>query len=167
MSSCAGILPLFDNGNTVLLGKEFRPRYNDYFWMEFGGKQESGETLAQTACRECNEETAQVLAITLELVQKAEDDGWYVDHHNASTGMSYRMYVVNITGEKPQPATFKDSAVGKDHVEMEEWKYFNTTDVVNNEDGKLPGTDTKLYSTMLVRLEKLREKEFSKRWEKK
>lgn len=45
----AGVLPLFDNGKTVLLGREYRKRYNSYAWMEFGGKHEAGETLAETA----------------------------------------------------------------------------------------------------------------------
>ena len=45
-----------------------------------------------------------------------------------------------------------------------EWKYFSTKDVVYNQDGSLPGTcHEKLYSTMLVRLEKLKEQEFFKR----
>ena len=36
----AGVLPFFDNCKTVLLGKEFRDRYNDDFWMGVGGKNE-------------------------------------------------------------------------------------------------------------------------------
>ena len=41
----AGILPFFDNGRTILLGKEFRKNYNSYSWMEFGGKKDDDESL--------------------------------------------------------------------------------------------------------------------------
>lgn len=56
----AGILPFFDYGRTILLGEETRKIGDNYedVWMEFGGKLEPGETLAQAAYRECDEETA-------------------------------------------------------------------------------------------------------------
>ena len=45
----AGILPFFSDGRLVLLGLEFRDRYSEYFYMEFGGKRERKEKLSQTA----------------------------------------------------------------------------------------------------------------------
>ena len=154
----AGVLPLFDNGKTVLLGREYRKRYDGYFWMEFGGKHEVGETLAETACREANEETAQTLGITLTQVQEAEQLNQYVEYYNPKTSVFYRTYYVYLDQPKPCPKTFEENAIGKSHVEMVEWRYFNTTDVLNNKDGTLEGTDVKLYETNLIRIAMLKEK---------
>lgn len=161
---CAGLFLFFDNGKTVLLGKEYRERYDTYAWMEFGGKQEPGQTLAETGHREGIEETASTLYIPLAQVQEAERQGHYVDHYNEKTKVFYRMYCLVMSGEKPDPHTFEDNAKRLDckDVEKVEWGYFNTSDVVNNIDGVLPGTDAKLYPTLLTRLEKLRNKEFLK-----
>jgi len=156
----AGILPFFDNGNKILLGKEYRKRDNTYSWMEFGGKQEKDETLAETACREANEETGQTLNITLQQVQLAEQNDHYVDYYNERTNVFYRMYCIKFEGEKPSPETFRENAKGKDHVGKIEWNYFNTLDVVYNFNSILPGTDVKLYSTMWMRLEKLKREKF-------
>lgn len=156
----AGILPFFDGWKIILLGREFRERTNSYCWMEFGGKLEEGETLAETACREANEETAGTLGVTLEQVQLAEQNGHYVDHYNDKTNMFYRMYCVKFEGEKPALDSFKENAKHSNDVEKDEWGYFAASDVVYSEDGWLPGTEAKLYSTMLVRLEKLRGKDF-------
>jgi len=158
----AGILPFFDNGKTILLGQEFRERYSSHAWMEFGGKQKQNETLAETACREGNEETAGTLRIPLQQVQKAEEDGHYVDHYNEKTNIFYRMYCLKIEGEKPILDAFRENAKGNEHVDKVDWQYFNASDVVWNQDGSLPGTDVKLYSTMLIRLEKLKGQEFLK-----
>ena len=152
----AGILPFFDNGRTILLGQEYRKRDNSYAWMEFGGKQEENETLAETACREANEETAQVLGCTLQQVELAEQAGHYVDHYNEKTNISYRMYCIKFEGEKPLPETFRKDAKGKEHVEKIDWCYFDTFDVINNQNGILPNTEVQLYSTMRIRLEKLK-----------
>lgn len=152
----AGVLPFFDDGKTVLLGREYRKRYNCYNWMEFGGKHEHEETLAETACREANEETAQTLDIKLEQVQEAEILNHYVDYYNIQTGVYYRMYTVWLD-MKPNPELFKVNAVGKSNVEMVEWKYFNIEDVFNSVDGTLPGTHDKIYSTTCTRLAMLAE----------
>jgi len=164
----AGILPFFDNGKIILLGKEYRKRNNDYFWMEFGGKQEKNETLAETACRETNEETAQTLNITLQQVQLAEQNGHYVDHYNEKTNVFYRMYCLKFE-EKPLLESFTENALGKalegkDDVGKINWDYFNTNDVLYHSNGILPNTNVKLYSTMQIRLEKLLEKEFLPRF---
>lgn len=153
---CAGILPFFDNGKTILLGKEFRERDNNFAWMEFGGQHENNETLAETACRECNEETAGTLHITIEQVQSAERLGHYVDHYNEKTNNFYRMYCLKLDGEKPMIETFNENAKGKDHVEKTEWRYFETKDVIYNNDGILPNTDIKIYKTTCIRIEKLK-----------
>jgi 8-oxo-dGTP pyrophosphatase MutT (NUDIX family) len=157
---CAGILPFFDNGKMVLLGKEFRKRNESYSWMEFGGKKENEETLAETACREANEETAQTIGITLEQVLIAEKDGHYIDYHNDKTNTFYRMYCIKIEGEKADIETFNINAKNFKNVGKIEWQYFNSSDVIYNKDGNLPGTEVKLYSTMCARLEKLRSQEF-------
>jgi 8-oxo-dGTP pyrophosphatase MutT (NUDIX family) len=159
--TAAGVLPFFDDGKTILLGQEFRERYSSYAWMEFGGKQEENETLAETAWREGNEETAETLNISLHQVQKAEKDGHYVDHLNEKTGIFYRMYCLKFE-EKPLPEVFRENAKGNDHVDKIDWQYFNASDVIWNQDGSLPGTEVNLYSTMLVRLEKLKGREFLK-----
>ena len=164
----AGILPFFDNGKIILLGKEYRKRNSDYFWMEFGGKQEKNETLAEAACRETNEETAQTLNITLQQVQLAEQNGHYVDHYNKKTNVFYRMYCLKFE-EKPLLESFTENALGKalegkDDVGKINWDYFNTNDVLYHSNGILPNTNVKLYSTMQIRLEKLLEKEFLPRF---
>jgi 8-oxo-dGTP pyrophosphatase MutT (NUDIX family) len=155
----AGVLPFFDDGRTILLGQEYRERTNSYAWMEFGGKREEGESLAKTACREANEETACSLQLDLHQVELAESKGHYVDHYNENTGVFYRMYVVKLE-KKPKLETFKINAKTCNDVEKVEWQYFNTTDVISSCDGHLPGTDVPLYSTMRIRLAKLRDQEF-------
>lgn len=158
----AGILPFFDNGNTILLGKEFRENHSSYAWMEFGGKQKQGETLAETAWREFIEETAGTLNIPFLQVQEAEKDGHYVDHFNEKSGMFYRMYCLKIGGLRPSPETFIQNAHNFKSVGKIEWQYFEASDVVYNQEGNLPSTDVKLYSTMLIRLEKLKDLPFLK-----
>ena len=153
---------IFKDGKIILLGQEFRERTNSYAWMEFGGKLEQGETLAETAFRETNEETAQTLSITLKQVQLAEQNNHYVDHYNEKTNMFYRMYCVKIKGDLPLLETFRENAKHNNDVEKTDWQYFATSDVVFNKNGRLPGTDAKLYDTMCVRLEKLKDTEFFK-----
>jgi len=156
----AGVLPLFKTKTGkihVLLGKEYRKRYDNYSWLEFGGKHESNETLAETACREANEETAGTLGITLEQVEEAETLGQFIDYYNPKTDVFYRMYFVYLTQAKPEPVLFRSNAIGKSNVEMIEWKYFNLDDVLNNVDGVLPDTDVKLYSTTAIRIAMLKE----------
>ena len=109
------------------------------------------------AWREANEETAQTLRITLEQVLEAERLENYVDYLNPKTGMFYRMYYLYLDA-KPEPTEFVFNAVGQSHVEMVEWRYFTTNDVLNNQGGVLPGTDDKLYETTCVRLELLKSK---------
>jgi 8-oxo-dGTP pyrophosphatase MutT (NUDIX family) len=147
----AGVLPFFHNGQSILLGKEYRKRYNSYAWMEFGGKREGNETLAETACREANEETAGTLHITLEQVQLAEKNGRYVDYHNPKTDVFYRMYCLDFDSA-PDIEVFQTNAVGKSHVEMVEWRYFAAKDVLENENGVLPNTDVKIYETTCTRI---------------
>lgn len=155
----SGLLLFFDGGDTILLGKEFRERYGASFWMEFGGNREEGESPAETARREATEETAEVLNIPLERVLESERRGWFVDYYNGKTNYFYRMYCV-LLDVKPDVSEFARCAVGKDHVEKAEWRYFGTRDVVYSEDGCLSGTGDKLYSTLCVRLAMLRESEF-------
>ena len=76
--------------------------------------------------------------------------------------MFYRMYCVKVLGDKPDSEVFKKNAIGRESVEKIEWQYFDAVDVIYNDDGDLPETDAKLYSTMLVRLEKLKEQAFLK-----
>jgi hypothetical protein len=99
----------------------------------------------------CNEESAQTLGITLEQVLKAEEKGKYVDYHNSNTGVLYRIYLVNVH-DKPDISLFDVNAVGKSHVEMVKWRYFNTVDLFNNQDRFLPDTDVKIYATTCTRL---------------
>jgi len=152
----SGVLPLFDGGKTVLLGKEYRERYNNYYWLEFGGKLEKGETLAETACREANEETSNTLNITLEQVKEAEEFGQFIDYHNPKTDVFYRMYFVYLTMRKPDPEVFRSNSVGSKDVEMVEWKYFDIDDVLNSEDGTLPNMESKIYETSRVRIAMLK-----------
>lgn len=151
----SGVLPFFDDTKTILLGQEWRENFNAHFWMEFGGKRDHDETLAYTAWRETIEETAGTLSITLQQVIDAERNGHYIDNYNEQSGVFYRMYCVKLS-EKPDPELFKVNSVGKESVEKINWQYFNTKDVIYNIDGVLPGKDNILYSTMRVRLDKLR-----------
>lgn len=155
----AGLLLFFDGGRTVLLGKEFREKYSSHYWMEFGGNKEGNESPAETACREANEETAGVLDISVEQVREAEQGDRFVDYYNEKTGFFYRMYCV-ILDKKPAIEEFHHNAIGKRDVEKIDWCYFPTKDVIYNEEGSLPDTDVKLYSTMCIRIGLLREKEF-------
>lgn len=155
----AGILPFSSNGKLILLGQEYRKNYDAYYWMEFGGKQEPGQTLAQTAWREALEETAGTLTITLEQVEEAERKGHYIDNYNERSGVYYRMYCVKMN-EIPDPEIIKANAPGKKDVEKINWQYFNAEDVIYNVDGVLPGDNNILYSTMRTRLEKLRNASF-------
>jgi len=152
----AGVLPFFDNGTTVLLGQEYRERDQSYAWMEFGGKRDNDETLTETACREANEETAQTLGITLQQVQLAEDNNHYVDYYNEKTNVFYRMYCVKMSGDKPNLETFRENAKHHEDVEKIDWQYFNLSDVLNHQDGILPGTSIRLYPTMQIRLNLLK-----------
>lgn len=145
-------------GDEILLGKEYRERYNSYCYLEFGGKVEPGESFTQAACRECNEETAGTLCLTLNQVEESESKKWFIDYYNEKTNIYYRMYCVKIS-ERHDPEEFKANALGKDNVEMVSWDYFPAKSVVFNESGELPGTETKLYSTMMVRLNMLRQQE--------
>jgi 8-oxo-dGTP pyrophosphatase MutT (NUDIX family) len=154
----AGVLPFFNNRQTILLGKEYRKVFDRYNWMEFGGKREGNETLAEVACREANEETAGTLHITLDQVLEAERQDRYVDFHNPKSGVFYRMYCVDIAGELPTPEVFQANAVGAAHVEMVEWRYFPADAVLHNVDGCLPDTDIKIYDTSCTRLKLLVEK---------
>ena len=54
------------------------------------------ETLAETAYRESQEETAWMLDTTLNLIKKAEEKGHYVDFYNEKTNFFYRMYCVKM-----------------------------------------------------------------------
>lgn len=153
---CAGVLPFFDRNNMILLGSEYRKRQDSCFWMEFGGKQEKGETLAETAWREANEETADLLQITLEQVLAAERKGYYIDHYNEKTDTFYRMYCIQLSIAPPAPEAFTAAAVGKSNVEKTEWRYFSSQSVIYNFGGVLPGTEITLYDTMCARLEKLK-----------
>ena len=155
----SGLLLFFDEGRTILLGKEFRKRDSTYSWMEFGGKVEGTESPAETACREANEETAETLNISVQQVQQAEQDGHFIDYYNDKTNFFYRMYCVRLK-KKPSTEEFSKNAVGKSNVEKIEWCYFPSRDIIYNQDGSLPGTDVKLYSTMCTRIGILREKEF-------
>lgn len=160
----AGILPFFDDGKTVLLGKEYRSNKNIYAWMEFGGKKENNETLAETACRETNEETGFTLRVTTEQVLYAERNGHYIEYYNEKSNTFYRMYCVIFDVEKPTIETFEKNSLNKDYVEKVAWQYFKAKDVIYNQDGNLPRTTVKLYDTMRIRLAKLRDAEFLKYW---
>jgi len=156
----AGILPFFDNGKTILLGQEYRKRDNSYSWMEFGGKLENGETLAETACREANEETGGTLGVTIDQVLASEQNGHYIDRYNEKSNVFYRMYCVLFEGEMITPESFKLNSEGKKHVGKVDWQYFDSKNVIYNLDGKLPGTEIPLYGTMQIRLKKLQEQDF-------
>ena len=78
MNCASGIIPFFDDGKTVLLGRDTRIEQG---WKGFGGKVLNGETLAETAWREGNRETCYVLNITLKRVQEAEKLGYYKDYY--------------------------------------------------------------------------------------
>lgn len=144
MQKAAGILPFFDDGKLVLLGQEFRKRNNSYYWMEFGGKLEPNETLAQTAHREFNEETAQSFHITLEQVELADQKGYFVDHFNEKTGVYYRMYCLNINGDKPSIDTIYRNSKGKSDVGKIAWQYFETSKVLKNQNGIFSESDVPL-----------------------
>lgn len=163
----AGTLQFYDDGCTILLGKEFRENYNDFFWMEHGGGHELGESPAMTAWRETYEETAGTTGLTLEEVEEAERKGYFVEHFNEKSGVLYRMYCIKMKGEKPDLEAFRKNArlpEHAEHVEKVDWYYFDARDVIFNQDGTLPGihegTREKIYSTMLIRLDKLSRQPF-------
>lgn len=141
----AGVIPVFDDG-TVLLGKEIRTYkqgplrgQRHAVISDFGGRQDAGETYAQTAYREFIEETAHYTFgvgspynIQLAHVQQAEANGHYADHHHAATGKTYRSYFVRVHGQKPDIRTIiRNAAVARHrlghraHVEKVEWQYFD------------------------------------------
>lgn len=155
----AGILCFFDNKRTILLGKEYRYKMNSYYYSEFGGKQEKGETLYETAYRECNEETGYSLSLTLEMVKEAEMLGNYVDYINHKSSVFYRMYYINIQ-DKPSPIEIKKNKEKQpkgEYEEMVNYTYFNANEVIRY--GKLKGTDVKLFPPFFQRLRLL-----SKSW---
>jgi len=148
----AGILPLFDDG-TVLLGKELRGRPGQaprYVWSDFGGRQDRGETLPQTALREFKEETAHYTFPKVSINQVINAP--YVDHiHRVG---SYRMYFVPLHGAKPSIADIvknakkaKQKLGHKAHVEKAEWKYVNAQQFLNavKANAPLPGTNEEIY----------------------
>jgi 8-oxo-dGTP pyrophosphatase MutT (NUDIX family) len=152
----AGILPLFNGEKQVLLGLEYRKRYDDYYWMEFGGKNEEGESLAETAFRETCEETAYSLGITLERVLKAEERQEFIDFLNPDTEMFFRMYLIYVDQIIPIETIRENGKKYPDHLEKVDWCYFNYRDVIYSDDGKLPGTDYKIYSTSMKRFKLIR-----------
>ena len=143
----AGVLPFFDEGRTILLGKEYRAWSNEFCWGDFGGKLEQNETLAECALREAIEETAGTLNITISQIIDAESRGHYVDMFHKNSGLMYRMYCILFEGEKPDIAQFKKNAEIQNgaHTEKIEWKYFNTRAVIYNRNGHIPTTKVKLY----------------------
>lgn len=153
----AGVLPFFDNRQTVLLGREYRSFLNTYTWMEFGGKREGDENLAETACREGNEETAGTLNITLEQVLDAEALGNYIDFLNPKSSVFYRMYCLDFP-TKPDPELFTTNAALAAHVGMVEWRYFAAADILSNQGGTIPGSEFKVYDTTCARLDLYRAK---------
>jgi hypothetical protein len=149
----AGVLLFFDDG-TTLLGREMRPQGR--VWSDLGGKQDPRETLAQTATREGNEESAGSFKnqLTLARVQQAEANGDFADHIHPATGNSYREYFVWLHGPKPSiQAIHKNAALlkkrlgHKAHVEKDDWRYFPAQLIMNghNLNGNLPGTNEPLY----------------------
>lgn len=120
----AGILPFYDNGKTILLGKEYRKAYGVYNWMEFCGKQELGESLAETAHREAMEESAGMLDITINDVLNAESNGHYIDHFNEKSGVFCRMYCVKVLSDKFDVNDFCLHAEGKKDVEKVALRFF-------------------------------------------
>lgn len=156
----SGVLPFFDNGKTVLLGKEYRKTCNESVWMEFGGKPELSETPAETACREANEETAWSLNLRLDQVEEAEKNGHYVDYLNPGTGTFYRMYCVFLDEKIDLSVFHENKKRNSEHVEKDDWGYFSTEDVIYGE--SLPIPDGKIYSTSRTRYNMLKEKQFFK-----
>lgn len=152
----AGVLPFFDDGKTILLGREFRklPAGDNHFWSEFGGKVEKGETLAEAACREFNEETAYTLNLPLSKVLEAEDAGRYIEYYNEKSGFFYRMYCVTID-TKPAVDDYEANRHTSTEVGKLCWRYFPASAVVYSDNGTLPDTEDKIYPTSLIRIEML------------
>lgn len=157
----AGVLPFFDNGKTILLGKEYRKSIDKFVWNEFGGKREEGETLAYTAYREANEETANGLNVTLKQVEEAEKNGHYVDYLNPKTLNFYRMYCLFLN-DKIDLSIIQENKMknNNDNIEMVDWKYFNTLTVIIWE--CLPFVEEEIYSTAKIRYNLMKEKQFFK-----
>lgn len=143
----AGILPFFDEGDTILLSKEFLEECGTHFWVVFCGIRQNSESPSETACREANEETAGVLDISMRQVEEAEQRGYFIDYYDEKTDFFYRMYCV-VLDTKPSIEKFIQSV----DMEEDEWGYFPTKDVIHNTDGSLSGTDTKLYG-ISIRIE--------------
>ena len=154
----AGIFPVFDSldshdGKIVLLGKEYRSRYSRSFYMEFGGKHENGESLAETALREFKEETAFSIPLDIETVNKAERFGHYIDYYGPM--FFYRMYFIYFG----QPIHVNDilltsKTVGNEFVEKSKYKYFDLQEVVLHKDGMAHGKE--LYPSLVERLNGMR-----------
>jgi 8-oxo-dGTP pyrophosphatase MutT (NUDIX family) len=144
----AGGLLLFDHMGKMyaLLGREYIHRLGTYVWVEFAGKVDLGESFTQTACRECNEETAFTLTLTVDMFERAERRGHYVDHVNSSTGVVTRMYTILVPGEMPNIEDYELNSRGKESVGVVQWGYFPVESVVYNRDGKLPDTKYELFS---------------------
>lgn len=147
----AGVCPVYDDG-TLGLGIEYRTHRRGPLKgqtakviSDFGGAQDRGETLAQTAYREFIEETGHYTFgvgspynIQLKHILQAEANGHYADHHHVASGQTYRTYFVRVHGQKPSPQTFaKNAALArkklghKAHVEKVEWLSVNAQDLKN------------------------------------
>ena len=165
---CSSDSTIGDSTTSILLGKEYRDRYNNYFWMDFGGKNEEGETLVETAFRECNEETANSLNIKFSDVLEAEEKGYYIDYLNKNTNMFYRMYCVKLSDKinieiiTKNVSKIRNENPLDNHVEKLEYKYFNAHDVIFSEDGTLPDDEYKIYSTSFIRYKLLKDSSFLK-----
>lgn len=118
--------------------------------MEFGGRQNAGESDAQTALREFMEETAYAVPIELETVLRAERNGHFIDHINPSTGFSYRMYYIHMPTRVPI-ANIQQAAkeLNSKHTEKLKYKYIPTNSLFAR-------CSVRLYPTMIERLTILR-----------
>ena len=140
----AGVLPFF--GDEVLLGLEYRKRQGTYVWIDFSGKGDPEETFAETASRECYEETAGLLNIPISKITSAEKAGHFVDHTDPETGFFYRIYCIKLN-EKISVEEFRNLG------EKIEIKYFKIKDV-------LMQTDRSIYGAEFDRIRSLSSKKF-------
>jgi 8-oxo-dGTP pyrophosphatase MutT (NUDIX family) len=103
----AGILPMaIHNQKTYFLfGRERRyPKYRDSCkWSDFGGAPDKGETIKETAIRECYEETSGLLGTLSEIRSCLENN--YVTCINTDR---YKTFIMKIKYDETLPQQFED-----------------------------------------------------------
>jgi hypothetical protein len=162
-ASGAGVLPMFAEDATVLVGEEPRRSKAGVPFVtitDFGGKIDKKESPEQAARRELDEETGygSFPKITTAYIAKSP----YVEY-SLKAGF-YREYLVTIHGPKPSIAQIVNNAkaakkkLGKNaHVEKRNWFYLPARVLLKaalTNNPSLPGRSETLYGPFMACLRK-------------